>query len=359
MLEGFCKDWRQLYLLHSTSESGWPEFARLRNNIREASKELSEGLVIRSNRVSAHMVLEGRVLRAMLTPEAQDADSLSRSSSAARFRQPVFIVAAPRSGSTLLFETMGASDQLVTVGGEAHWLIEGIEQLRPGAAGVDSNRLTAEASTAEIARIIQADIARHLLDHDGVPVTRLEGRRFLEKTPKNALRIPFFDRIFPDAKFIFLWRDPRENLSSIIEAWRSGKWKTYNGLEGFDGPWSLILPPGWRALNGRPLEEIAAFQWESTNRIVLDDLAALPKERWTSVSYAEFIGEPRITVERLCRFLGMQADPALCARIAAPLPWSRFTHTAPAPGKWAVNAAAIERVLPQVEATWRRLRALD
>ena len=27
---------------------------------------------------------------------------------------------------------------------------------------------------------------------------------------------------FPDALFIFLWRDPRENLSSIIEAWRAG-----------------------------------------------------------------------------------------------------------------------------------------
>jgi hypothetical protein len=358
LLEGFCKDWRQLYLLHTTAESGWPEFARLRDSVRDASKELAEGLVIRSNRVPAHVVLEGRLLRPMLTPDARDAGSAPSAAAPVRFRQPVFIVAAPRSGSTLLFETLAASDQLVTVGGEAHWLIEGIEQLRVGATSIDSNRLTAEACTGEIARLIQTDIARHLVDHAGLPVLRLDGRRFLEKTPKNALRIPFFNRIFPDAKFIFLWREPRENLSSIIEAWRSGNWKTYNGLAGFDGPWSLILPPGWRALNGRPLEEIAAFQWETTNRIVLDDLAVLPPERWTTVSYSEFVAAPRVTVERLCRFLGMDADPGLSARIAAPLPWSRFTQTPPATDKWNMNAAAIERVLPQVAATWRRLRAL-
>ena len=27
-------------------------------------------------------------------------------------------------------------------------------------------------------------------------------------------------------------------------------------------------------MRGKPLEEIAAFQWESANRIVLDDLAS-------------------------------------------------------------------------------------
>ncbi len=52
---------------------------------------------------------------------------------------------------------------------------------------------------------------------------------------------------------MFLWRDPRENISSIMEAWRSGQWRTYPELEGFDGPWSMLLPPGWRAMNGRPV----------------------------------------------------------------------------------------------------------
>lgn len=356
LLEGFCKDWRQLYLLHSTAESGWPEFVRLRDRVRDASKELAEGLVMHTNRVAAHMVLEGRVLQPMLTPEARSASSARPS--ADPLRQPVFIVAAPRSGSTLLFETLAASEQLVTVGGEAHWLIEGIDRLRVGAPDVGSNRLTADACTREIAELIQEEVAKRLVDHRGLPVAQINGRRFLEKTPKNALRIPFFDRLFPDAKFIFLWRDPRGNLSSIIEAWRSGNWKTYNGLEGFDGPWSLILPPGWRDLNGRPLEEIAAFQWETTNRIIIEDLAALAAERWTTVNYRDFVAAPRVTAERLCRFMGMDEDPALSARTAAPLPWSRFTQTPPRADKWTLNANAVERMLPRVAATWQRLQAL-
>ncbi len=360
LLESFCKDWRQLYLLHGAGEFGWPDFAKLRDSVREASKRLGEGLVIRSNRVAAHMVLEGRVLRPMLTPNADAGQTLNSfpRNPPAPLRRPVFIVAAPRSGSTLLFETLAASEQLVTVGGEAHWLVEGVAELRVGAPGVDSNRLSADAYSPALAGSLRSAIVDRLVDPAGRAVNALDGRRFLEKTPKNSLRIPFFDRLFPDAQFIFLWRDPHENLGSIMEAWRSGNFRTYNKLDGFEGAWSLALPPGWRLLNGRPLEEIAAFQWDSINRIVLDDLASLPPERWTAVNYAHLVGAPRATIERLCRFLGIDLDPALAARLAAPLPASRFTLTAPAADKWRMNQAQIERVLPMIASTWQRLKAL-
>jgi hypothetical protein len=274
-------------------------------------------------------------------------------------QRPTFIVAAPRSGSTLLFETLAASHQIATVGGEAHWLVEGLPELRPGAPNVESNRLTAANCSAAISDHMVATIIDHCVDHAGREWGTGAAGRFLEKTPKNSLRIPFLNEVFPDANFIFLWRDPRENLSSIIEAWRSGNWKTYNGLKGFDRPWSLILPPGWRELNGRPLEEIAAFQWETTNRIVLDDLAALPRERWAVVSYAEFTAAPDVAVNRLCRLIEIDFDQGLCARLRSPLPLSRFTQTPPSPDKWQMNADVIGRVVPTIEAMWRRLKALS
>lgn len=359
-LENFCRDWRQLYLLHGVGELGWPEFAQLRDGAREASKSLGEGLVQHTNRVAAHVVLEGRVLRPMLTPAA----AAERSGRADSHRpppvlqRPVFIVAAPRSGSTLLFETLAASDQLVTVGGEAHWLVESVDELRVGAPGVDSNRLSADAYSVELARRMHASLFERLVDSAGRPVDNPDGRRFLEKTPKNALRIPLFSRIFPDAQFIFLWRDPRENLSSLIEAWRSGDWQTYRELDGFAGPWSMVLPPGWRRLSGRPLEEIAAFQWDASNRIVRDDLAMLRPDQWTAVEYSELIRAPQTTIERLCAFLGIDVDPALRARIDAPLPRARYTQTPPAADKWRMNEPLIERVLPSVASTWERLRAM-
>jgi hypothetical protein len=143
-----------------------------------------------------------------------------------------------------------------------------------------------------------------------------------------------------------------------MEAWRSGNWKTYNGLNGFDGPWSLLLPPGWKNLNGRSLEEIAAFQWETTNRIVLDDLSALPQARWTSLDYGDLIAQPRDTILRICDFAAIAPDENLMTRISQPLPMSRYTQTPPSPDKWKANQAAVERVLPSAEHTWQRLRAL-
>lgn len=362
MLEALCKDWRQLYALYGDEPQGWPEFIRLRDGIRNASRDLAQGLVMRTNGVGAHPVLEGRVLRAMLSLPEQSpiapAPVQSTRRQPANISKPVFIVAAPRSGSTLLFETLAASSQLCTVGGEAHWLVEGIAELRPGAPGVNSNRLTAEHATPRVADDIREQILARLQDHAGQQLAEPGPRRFLEKTPKNALRIPFFDRVFPDAQFIFLWRDPRENISSIMEAWRSGQWRTYPKLEGFEGPWSLLLPPDWRAMNGKPLHEIAAWQWRRTNDIVMDDLRSLPAERWTVLTYTDLVRDPAIAVSKLCEFLQMPIDAMLGQRLAAPLPESRYTLTAPSADKWRKNEAEIEAVLPSVQATWERLQTL-
>ena len=71
---------------------------------------------------------------------------------------------------------------------------------------------------------IDGDQFAHSTFGVGAPCTVRRDRagcalRFLEKTPKNVLRIPFIERIFPDALYVFLWRDPRGNLASIMEAW--------------------------------------------------------------------------------------------------------------------------------------------
>lgn len=371
LLDSFSRDWRQLYALHGIERSGWPEFAKLRNSVRQASRALADGLMMRTNRAGAHSVLEGRVLRPMLTAEAdvttgispRDAAPATPASGAvsrkrARLEQPVFIIAAPRSGSTLLFETLAKSEQLFTLGGEGHELIEGIPELQPGAPGVESNRLeAAHASDAVAARIVDQMLAEARDAHGQSPAPD-SAIRFLEKTPKNALRIPFLNRVFPDARFIVLWRDPRENLASIIEAWRSGRWKTYNGLPGFDGPWSLLLPPNWQGMNGKSLAEIAAFQWDSTYRNVLDDLAALAPERWASLFYGQLIGDTPATIRRLCTFIGIEFDRSLAEHVAKPLPLSRYTLAPPDPEKWRRHEAQIAAVLPSLMASWQRLQEL-
>ena len=345
LLDNFCKDWRQIYLLRGEDISGRLDFIKLRDNMREASARLAGDIVMKSNGVNAHSVLEARVLRPMIGRM----QSLDR---------PIFIVAAPRSGSTLLFETLAVSSGLNTLGGEAHWLVENVSGLHVGSKNVNSNRLDSSFASDSVLEQILVTIADKLIDASGNRMALGPGIRFLEKTPKNALRIPFFCSLFPDAQFIFLWREPCGNISSIIDAWQSGNFKTYNGLEGFDGPWSLVLPPDWKSMNGRPIEEIAAFQWNSVNKSIVDDLNALPTSRWTVLEYDELTSQPTQAIEQLCAFMGIEVDESLRQRLSSALPLSRYTQTAPMRTKWHRNFEAVTRVLPSVDGTWRQLREL-
>jgi hypothetical protein len=95
-----------------------------------------------------------------------------------------------------------------------------------------------------------------------------------------------------------------------------------------------------------------------TNDLLLNDLERLPPHRWHSVSYAELIAQPAAAIERLCAFSGIAFRGAVQARVAAPLPLSRFTQTPPRADKWRRNEEALIRVLPSVNSTWDRLRDL-
>lgn len=372
VLDGFAKDWRQLWSLYADGQEGIASYRARLDALFESVEAIAAPLQVRSNGTPALKVLSAWLQPAVnVQPAAGAGPSPPPSGPAPRsaparpraaalpplsFERPVFIVAAPRSGSTALFEALACSQTLLTVGGEAHGLVEGFAHLRPGAPGVDSNRVTGEHVTEELTKAVLAQISERLRSAGGQAPAGGSTVRFLEKTPKNALRIPFFNRLFPDALFVFLWRDPRENISSIIEAWKSGGWVTYPRLAGWQGPWSLLLPPGWQALAGRPLAEVAAFQWSTTNRLVMDDLELIEPERRLVLSYADFITDPRHAVRRICTFAGIPYDGALEARVAHPMPLSRHTLTAPRPDKWRSNAAAIEPLMPGMEPLWQRLR---
>jgi len=260
-----------------------------------------------------------------------------------QFDRPVFIVNPPRSGSSLLFETLAQAPGLHTVGGESHAVIEGVEALGMPARGWESNRLTAGDVTPEIAGELRAAFAGMLRDRDGRPA---QGRRvrMLEKTPKNALRVPFLARVFPEARWVWLHRDPRQVLASMMEAWESGRFRTYPTLPGWkdERPWSMLLVPGWRDLAGQPLNQIVAAQWAATVRTVLDDLDAIPADRRTSVRYDAFVGDPDGEIRRLCDALDLEWDRPL----GESLPLSSHTVSKPAADKWRARQAEIEAVLP-------------
>jgi hypothetical protein len=67
LLDGFVRDWRQFYMLHGEDPVGRAEFERLRDTVRAASQKLGDRIALRTNRVAAHTVLEGRVLSVCLS----------------------------------------------------------------------------------------------------------------------------------------------------------------------------------------------------------------------------------------------------------------------------------------------------
>ena len=229
-----------------------------------------------------------------------------------RFERPVFILGAPRSCSTLLFETLSRSAHLWSIGDESHHLIEQFPALNP-LAEADSNRATSALLAGEsgeaLARDLRAAFAGQLRNRDGDSPAADATVRLLEKTPKNALRVPFLEALFPDALYLHLVRDPKDNLSSIMDAWRSRRFVTYPSIATVNGPWSLLLPPGWREQLGAPLGEVAAFQWQAAHRHLLDDLAAIPRKRRCTVNAAELLQDPRALMDKLCRFIGIELDP--------------------------------------------------
>lgn len=254
------------------------------------------------------------------------------------FERPLFIVSPPRSGSTLLFETLAAAPGLYSPGDESHALIEGVPGLSPSAHDWESNRLLAAHAGEPAITALRERFFRQLRDREGRqpsagPV------RMLEKTPKNALRIPFLRTVFPQARFVFLYREPRQVLASMIDGWRSGQFQTYPRLPGWDGPaWSFLLTPGWRQLAGRPLEEIVAAQWAATMQVLFDDLAALPDGQWIGIEHGRFLADPQGEVRRICDWAGLAWDRTL----GRELPLSRYTLTPPDPEKWRRHEPAIE-----------------
>ncbi len=82
----------------------------------------------------------------------------------------------------------------------------------------------------------------------------------LEKTPSNAMRIPFLNALFPDCHFIHVLRDGRDTTASLIAR---KVWWPY-----------------------------APHQWVGCHRTALADLRALPAHRYTLLRFEELIESP-------------------------------------------------------------------
>lgn len=123
-----------------------------------------------------------------------------------RAKPPIIIIAAPRSGTNMLRDMLCLHPDLVT------WPCDEINPIwHYGNSGYPSDELIPDHATPRVERYIRKRF--ELL------VRRHEERIVVEKTCANSLRVPFVNRILPDARYIFMVRDGRDAVASAMTRW--------------------------------------------------------------------------------------------------------------------------------------------
>jgi len=271
---------------------------------------------------------------------------------------PVFVVGCSRSGTTVTFETIAASGHFL------HFDYE-LPQFWNGLCGPLNNGWRSEAVDASEVRPEHRDRALAYF------YARLGAGPVLDKTCINTMRVGYLHALFPKAKFVFIHRDGRDNVSSMMDGWRLGRTDGGFGLEKFFGPspepvainggefheWHFFLPPGWRDYNHAALEEVCAFQWVSANRLALDAAKALPPDLWIQMRYEDIFERPVEMFREAFARLDLPFDERMRAHCAglAGRPTS-VVKGAPKKQKWKdSNPAAIERILPTIAPLMREM----
>jgi hypothetical protein len=267
-------------------------------------------------------------------------------------REPVFILGSPRSGTTLLFEVLNRSPDLASLDAESHLLWQMFHDV--GRRLPRSHEVRPEDITPRERRALAWAVDR---------VAR--GRRYLDKSPRNSLRVPYLMALFPDAWFVFLKRDGRAVVSSLITGWRA-KDSHFPGtrlpralsIEGYEGAnWKFLVPPGWeRFATGHTLAEVCAFQWVAANEAILAGRDQVRTERWVELAYEEFVAAPREGTAALLERLGVPAGEAVLSLAAELDRHVAKAVSAPRPEKWREeNPAEVASVLPAITPMMRRL----
>lgn len=126
------------------------------------------------------------------------------------------------------------------------------------------------------------------------------GRRYLAKNPALCPKLGSLLEAFPDARIVYLVRNPLEVVPSYLSMMRFS--------------WRAVGVPRGRedALRDYVLE--MAAHWY---RYPLERLARLPRERYAIVRYDDLTRDPRRAVEDLYRHFGLNIDAAFARELDA------------------------------------------
>lgn len=144
----------------------------------------------------------------------------------------IFLISLPRSGSTLLQRILASHPEIASTS-ESWLLLPQIYALKESVAFSEYSHTAASRAINDFTETLPGGRAKYLSNlRDFIIKTYYSASGnstsfYLEKTPRNNLILPEIVSMFPDAKYIFLWRNPAAVVASMIESFAAGKWNIY------------------------------------------------------------------------------------------------------------------------------------
>jgi len=145
---------------------------------------------------------------------------------------PIFLFSLPRAGSTLVQRILGSHDDIVTIS-EPWVLLPYLYALKEGGIYTEYDHRSAKAALTDFCEEFpkgKDDYFEELREFTlslYTKAARGSGKYFLDKTPRYHLIVEEIFQLFPEGKFIFLWRNPLSIIASMLDTWGQGQWRLY------------------------------------------------------------------------------------------------------------------------------------
>ncbi len=261
-------------------------------------------------------------------------------------KQPVFVVGCSRAGTQLAYRTFAEVNGLCALKRETHDFWAALHPL------AERNWRSHALSAGDARTYDRLAVSRYFYVHAG-------GLRFVDKNNQNGLSVPYLHELFPDASFVYVKRNPGDNIHSLIEGWgmpeRFGTWSGHLPADiaienGRYRRWCFFLPEGWRDYVQAGIEDVCAFQYRSMNEAILSARRAMSPSRWVEIRYEDVLADPVDSFREAITSLGLAFDKHLESHCESVLgrPYNAFSKVGKDKWQRGPNAEKIERVLPSV-----------
>jgi hypothetical protein len=210
---------------------------------------------------------------------------------------PVFLLSLPRSGSTLVQRVLAAHDGVATA--PEPWIVlPQVYALRDAGAYAEYGHALAGRAIGDFADRLDGGRERYWSEVRGfverlyVAASGPNDRLFVDKTPRYHFVADDLYRIFPEARFVTLWRNPLAVVASTVETWGRGRWMVERWrVDLFEGIDNLV----------RAYEAHA----DRTHAVRFEDLLTRPEEAWPALfDHLDVAFDPA----SLARFAGVDME---------------------------------------------------